>query len=64
MSSQLQRLVVEFHESELVVRTLFRRTDGPKSGTKARAREVQELTRTSLQDALESLESSAECVGT
>jgi hypothetical protein len=60
MSSQLQRLVVEFQESELVVRTLYRRTDGANPGTKARAREVQELTRTSLEDALESLESNAE----
>jgi len=64
MSSQLLRLVVEFQESELVVRTLYRRTEGRNPGTKARAREVQELTRTSLQDTLESLESSAECVGT
>jgi hypothetical protein len=51
MSSQLQRLVVEFQESEFVVRTLYRRTDGPNPGMKARAREVQELTRTGLQDA-------------
>ena len=31
---------------------------------KARTRDVQELTRTVLQDALEALEGSAECVGT
>ena len=47
MSSQLHRLVVEFRAGELVVRTLYRRADGPNPGTKARAREVQELTRIS-----------------
>jgi hypothetical protein len=41
----LQRLVLDFRSGELVVRTLYRRTDGPNPGTKARAREVQELTR-------------------
>lgn len=64
MSGQLHRLVVEFRASELVVRTLYRRTDGPNPGTKARAREVQELTRTGLQGALDALEGGAECVGT
>jgi hypothetical protein len=65
MSGQLQRLVVEFRTGELHMHALYRRgADGPNLGTKARAREVQELTRTGLQDALEALEDGAECVGT
>jgi hypothetical protein len=64
VSGQVQRLVVEFGVGELVVRTLYRRTEGPNPGTKARAREVQELTRAGLQDALKALEDESECVGT
>jgi hypothetical protein len=59
-----QRLVLDFRTGELVVRCLYRRTDGPNPGTKSRAREVTELTRTGLQDALGALEGGAECVGT
>ena len=64
VSGQLQRLVVEFRAGELVVRALYRRTEGPSPGTKARAREVQELTGAGLQDALKALESESKCVGT
>jgi hypothetical protein len=60
----LQRLVLDFRTGELVVRCLYRRTDGPNPGTKSRAREVTQLTRTGLHDALEALEGGAECVGT
>lgn len=60
----LQRLVLDFRTGELVVRCLYRRTDGPNPGTKSRAREVTELTRTGLHDALEALEGGIECVGT
>jgi hypothetical protein len=63
VSGQLQRLVVEFRAGELVVHTLYRRTDGPNPGTKARAREVRELTWAGLQDVLMALEDGAECVG-
>jgi len=59
----LQCLVLDFRSGELVVRTLYRRTDGPNPGTKARAREVQELTRNGLQDALEALEARVDVVG-
>jgi hypothetical protein len=64
MSGQLQRLVIDFRGEELVVRCLYRTKDGPNPGTKTRAKEVHELTRTGLQDALEALEGGAECVGT
>jgi hypothetical protein len=60
----LQHLVLDFRTGELVVRCLYRRTDGPNPGTKSRAREVTQLTRTGLHDALEALEGGAECVGT
>ena len=52
---QLKRLVVEFRgDDEYVVRALYNtQGDGPNPGTKARARKVQELTRTGLHNALE-----------
>jgi len=63
---QLKRLVVEFRgDDEYVVRALYNtQGDGPNPGTKARARKVQALTRTGLQNALEALEGGTECVGT
>jgi hypothetical protein len=65
VSGQLQRLVVEFRTGELLMHALYHRgADGPNPGTRARATEVQELTRTGLQDALKALEDGAECVGT
>jgi hypothetical protein len=56
---QLQRLVIDFRTGELVVRCLYRSEDGPKPGTKTRRREVAELTRDDLRQALASLESEA-----
>jgi len=55
--SQLQRLVVDFrNDEEIVVRCLYRSSlDGPNPTTKARAREVSELTRAGLQDTLRAL---------
>jgi hypothetical protein len=62
--TQLQRLVLEFKADELVVRTLYRSSlDGPSTGTKARTREVTELTREGLRRALASLEVDAALVG-
>jgi hypothetical protein len=59
--TQLRRLVVEFRGSELVLRCLYRGSlDGPNPTTKARAREVSELTRQGLRQALASLESEAD----
>jgi hypothetical protein len=47
----LQRLVLDFRSGELVVRCLYSSSlDAPTPGTKARAREVSELTRAGLQD--------------
>ena len=60
----LQRLVLTFKPDGVEVRALYRNMNGPNPGTKARAREVQELARTGLQDALEALEGGAECIGT
>ncbi len=66
MTGQLQRLVLEFKAEELVVRCLYRRSleDGPGTNTKARAREVSELVRSGLEDALAALEGGVEVVGT
>ncbi len=66
MTSQLQRLVLEFKPEELVVRALYRRSleGAANPGTKARRREVSELVRSGLRDALEALEGDAAMVGT
>ena len=57
--TELERLVLEFRGGEVVVRCLYRSSlDGPNPTTKARAREVTELTRAGLRDALEALEGS------
>jgi hypothetical protein len=65
--SKLQRLVLDYRSGELVMRVLYRSSlDGPNTGTKARRREVTELAREGLRQALLSLDSEAgaECVGT
>ncbi len=54
---QLQRLVVSFDSGGIQLRALYRSTkDGLGPGTKARRREVTELTRTGLTRALEALD--------
>jgi hypothetical protein len=61
----LQRLVLDFRNSELVVRCLYRSQDGAGPSTKARSREVTALVRTGLEQALESLQGAGvEVVGT
>jgi len=60
----LQRLVLDFRTEELVVHVLYRTQDGPNPGTKARAREVSELVRSGLEDALEGLQGDVAMVGT
>ncbi len=68
MTSQLQRLVLDYRAGELVVRALYRRSleASPNPGTKARGKEVAELVRAGLADALEALEGDvgASLVGT
>jgi hypothetical protein len=64
MSGQLQRLVLDFRNAELVVRCLYRTEGGTGPNTKARRRQVQDLAREGLTQALEALEGGAECVGT
>ncbi len=62
----LQRLVITFTTEGVEVRALYRTKNGPSPGTKARAREVRELARTGLQQALKALDGSArvDVVGT
>ena len=60
----LQRLVLTFKPDGLEARVLYRRQAGPNPGTKVRRREVSELVRTGLQDALEALEGDVEDLGT
>jgi hypothetical protein len=57
---------VDFRGDELVVRCLYRRSleGAANPGTKARAREVAELARSGLEDALEALEGDVTVVGT
>jgi hypothetical protein len=61
----LQRLVLDFRsDEEIVVRCLYRSSlDGPNPNTRARTREVSELTRQGLRQALASLETDAALVG-
>jgi len=60
----LQRLIVTFKSEELIVHALYRSDGISNPGTKARAREVSEMARSGLRDALEALEGGAEVVGT
>lgn len=64
MNSQLQRLVLDYRGAELIVRALYRTQDGPGPNTKARQREVEQLVRIGLRQALVSMEGDAELVGT
>jgi hypothetical protein len=53
----LHRLILTFKPEEMIVHALYRRgADGPNPGTKARTREVTELARTGLREAMEALE--------
>jgi len=54
--TNVQRIVLDFRSGELVARVLYRASlDGPNAGTKARRREVTELARQGLTEALSSL---------
>jgi hypothetical protein len=63
--TELQRLVLDYRSGELVLRVLYRSSlDAPNPGTVRRRRQVEELTREGLRQALASLEGDAELVGT
>jgi hypothetical protein len=64
VSGQLQRLVLTFTREGVEVRTLYRKKNGPNPSTKARCKEVTELTREGLRQALASLEGHVDVVGT
>ncbi len=51
----LERLVLTFTADGIQARVLYRTKAGPSPGTKARRREVRELTRAGLAEALEAL---------
>lgn len=58
----LLRLVLTFKAEGVEVRALYRKKNGPNPGTKAR--EVVDLTRSGLQNALRTLEGRVEVIGT
>ena len=62
--TQLKRLVITFKDEELVLHALYRSQDGANPGTKARRRQVEDLTREGLRQALASLEGRVDLVGT
>jgi hypothetical protein len=62
--TDLKRLVLDYRSGELVVRCLYRTEGEAGPNTKARRREVSELTREGLSAALEALEGRVDVVGT
>jgi hypothetical protein len=62
--TNLKRLVLDYRSGELVVRCLYRSDGATGPGTKTRTREVSQLIRTGLEDALTALEGDVEMVGT
>jgi hypothetical protein len=62
--TQLQRLIITFKPEELIIHALYRSQDGPNPGTQARGKEVSELTREGLREALRALEGRVDVVGT
>ena len=62
--TQLQRLIITFKPEETITHALYRTHDGPGPNTKARRREVEELAREGLRQALASLEGRVDVVGT
>jgi hypothetical protein len=51
----LQRIVIDLRKEEMILRVLYRSNGDTNPGTGARAREVSNLVREGLQDALRSL---------
>ena len=61
---RLQRLILTFGPEGVEIRTLYRSEAGPNPGTKARTREVTDLVRTGLREAMEALEGHVDVIGT
>jgi hypothetical protein len=65
LSAQLRRLVVEFGQDGVQIRTLYRSPGGPGPSPKARRREVEQLVRAGLERTLEAIKDGpVEMVGT
>jgi len=63
-SMTLERLVLDYRSGELVIRALYRSSlDAPNPGTVRRRRQVEDLTREGLRQALAYLEVDAALVG-
>jgi hypothetical protein len=62
MTEGLLRLVLDYRSGELVVRCLYRTEDGAGPNTKARRREVTEISREGLSAALDAVEAALERV--
>jgi hypothetical protein len=60
----LHRLILTFKPEEIVMHALYRTEGEAGPSTKARRREVQDLTREGLRQALASLEGRVDVVGT
>jgi hypothetical protein len=56
----LQRLIITFKPEETIMHALYRTQDGPGPNTKGRRRQVAELAKNGLRQALASLESEAD----
>ena len=61
--SRLQRLILTFKSEEIVLHALYRNQDGPNPGTKGRKKEITNLTRAGLEQALGALEGRLDVVG-
>jgi hypothetical protein len=64
VSGQLERLVLDYRSGELAVRVLYRSKSGPNPGTVRRRRQVEDLVREGLRQALTSLEGQVDMTGT
>ena len=62
--TQLQRLIITFKPEETIMHALYRTQDDPGPNTKARRREVANLAREGLHQALASLQGRVDMVGT
>ena len=62
--TQLQRLIITFKDQELMMHALYRTKGSAGPNTTARQREVEQLVRIGLRQALVSMEGGAELVGT